>query len=163
MMLREAVKSPFIWVHRRHSWQTYTNHNWYCLGSKTSYSHENNWHDDNNITNVTNPTDSCTGFSRAHPSPYLTGTRRSIYKGKAILTSGSRLNAIQYPGEECTDRAVRRHRHAFWRYPVRPSLLEERLYLTLHKAITRPNNFINTVRTGDADLRLYITTVQDGW
>jgi len=24
-------------------------------------------------------------------------------------------------------------------------------------------DFINTLRTGDADLRLYITTVQDGW
>jgi len=23
--------------------------------------------------------------------------------------------------------------------------------------------FVNTLRTGDADLRFYITTVQDGW
>ena len=25
-----------------------------------------------------------------------------------------------------------------------------------------PQNFLNTLRTGDADLRFYITTVQDG-
>ena len=25
------------------------------------------------------------------------------------------------------------------------------------------HNYINTLRTGDADMRLYITTVQDGW
>jgi len=81
-MLRKAIKSPFNMVHRRHSWQTYTNHNWYCFGSKTFNSHETNWHDDNNITSVTNPTDSCTGFSRAYPSPYLTG--------RGALSTGAR-------------------------------------------------------------------------
>jgi hypothetical protein len=99
------------------------------------------WHDDNNITNVTNTTDSCTGFSRAHPSHYLTGTARSIYRGKAIGTWGSQRNSTQYRGGECTDRAVRSNGHAFGRHPVRPSLLEEALYLTVHKAITLPNNF----------------------
>jgi hypothetical protein len=30
-----------------------------------SHSHEISWHEDNNVTSVTNPNDSCTGFSRA--------------------------------------------------------------------------------------------------
>jgi len=83
-MLREAIKGPFNTVHRRHSWQTYTNHNWYCFGSKTFNSHETN------ITNVTNPIDSCTGYSRAHPSPYLTG--------RGVLSTGARR-----PGREAHD------------------------------------------------------------
>lgn len=86
--------------------------------------------------------DSCTGFSRAHPSPYLTVTGRSIYRGKAIGTRGPRYNSIQYRSEDCTDRAVRRTGHAFGRYPVPPALLEEGLYPALHKAITLPNSFI---------------------
>jgi hypothetical protein len=34
--------------------------------------------------------------------------------------------------------------------------------LTVHLSITSINEQLNTLRTGDADLRLYITTVQDG-
>ena len=44
-------------------------------------------------------------------------------------------------------------------------------YCLMQKARTDPNlhwwwrkgRYLNTLRTGDADLRFYITTVQDGW
>jgi hypothetical protein len=54
---------------------------------------------------------------------------------------GLTTKSIQYRGKDYTDRAVRRNEHVFGRYPVRPSLPEEGLYLSLHKVITLPSSF----------------------